>query len=106
MESLNILLEEKLKLVESLKEIDKKIEKEQSKIIAECSSCHIKHIIGNLTYIRTHWYTHPSGCTDGDYWNEGEGNFKCPSCNHVNRLTSEYEKLKKSFLKVVDTYER
>jgi hypothetical protein len=42
--------------------------------------------VKELTYIQTHWYTEPSGCTGGDYWNQGEGQFVCPKCGEKNRL--------------------
>lgn len=63
--------------------------------------------IRNLVYVQTHWYTHPHGCTGGDYWNEGEGQWKCPKCGHVNRLheSPEIEALKPYFKGVFDTYD-
>jgi hypothetical protein len=42
--------------------------------------------IRELVYIQTHWYVEPHGCTGGDYWRAGEGNFDCPHCGHRNRL--------------------
>ena len=36
--------------------------------------------------IQTHWYTPPRGCTEGDYWNEGELQFVCPETGIINRL--------------------
>lgn len=64
--------------------------------------------IGELEYIQTHWYTSPSGCSGGDYWNQGEGQFLCPHCGHRNRLYNkpEIEKLKRLFKSVVDTHDR
>jgi hypothetical protein len=64
--------------------------------------------IKNLAYIQTHWYTEPYGCTGGDYWNQGEGQFTCPVCGELNRL---YERpdvvaLKGFFKTVVDVYDR
>lgn len=51
-----------------------------------CPECKTTHMIKDLTYIQTHWYTRPSGCMEGDYWNEGEGQFDCPSCDTRLRL--------------------
>jgi hypothetical protein len=70
--------------------------------------CGTKHKVNDLTYIQTHWYTPPSGCTDGDYWNQGEGQFICPTCGELNRL---YERpavmaLKSFFKEVQNSYER
>jgi hypothetical protein len=64
--------------------------------------------VKDLTYIQTHWYTEPYGCTGGDYWNQGEGQFTCPVCGALNRL---YERpdvvaLKSFFKTVVDVYDR
>lgn len=55
--------------------------------------------INTLTYIQTHWYTAPHGCTGGDYWNQGEGQWICPECQHLNRLynSPEIENLKPHF---------
>lgn len=47
----------------------------------------------DITYIATNYYISPYGCTGGDYWNEGEGNWICPNCNHRNRLIDEDTKL-------------
>ena len=59
-----------------------------------------------LTYIQTHWYTEPYGCTGGDYWNSGEGQFICPNCGHKNRLyaSPEVTALKHVFKAVEDVY--
>jgi len=52
----------------------------------DCEGCHKSHQIKNLVLIQTRWYTPPSGCTEGDYWNEGEMQFICPETNVINRL--------------------
>ena len=44
------------------------------------------HKIKDCVAIQTHWYTEPSGCTEGDYWNQGEINIICPETNHRNRM--------------------
>jgi hypothetical protein len=55
--------------------------------------------IGELTYIQTHWYEEPHGCTGGDCWHQGEGEFDCPRCGLRNRLydRKDYEELKHLF---------
>jgi rubrerythrin len=105
---LETLEKRKETLLQNLRNIEKKIEGEQSKILIDCTSCHAQHAIGDLVYIQTHWYVHPYSCTGGDYWNEGEGNFKCPACNAINRLYNreEYQKLKHRFKEIVKTHER
>ncbi len=40
----------------------------------------------DVVYIRTHWYESPHGCTGGDTWHEGEGQFDCPKCGKRSRL--------------------
>jgi hypothetical protein len=72
------------------------------------SGCGSQFPVSQLTYIQTHWYTPPSGCTEGGYWNRGEGQFICPSCGHMNRLYErpEVESLKQFFAKVEDTYDQ
>jgi len=56
------------------------------RVSVKCHECGATHAIGALTYIQTHWYVRPSGCTDGDYYNNGEGKWDCPACGLVNRL--------------------
>lgn len=72
------------------------------------SGCGAQFPVNQLTYIQTHWYTAPYSCTGGDYWNQGEGQFMCPSCGHKNRLYERPEvvALKEFFAKVEDTYDR
>ena len=87
--------------------------------LIECCSCGSMYPINTQTYIQTHWYTRPNGCTGGDYWNQGEANWVCPHCKFVNRFEDnvnkyatmandfhrpELVKLKYRFGKVVDCY--
>lgn len=67
-------------------EILRKIEERNGRKKIECASCDKPHAIKTLTLIQTYWYTPPSGCTGGDYWNEGEVNFICPETEVRNRL--------------------
>lgn len=61
-----------------------------------------------ITYIQTFWYSPPYGCSGGDCWNIGEGQFVCPGCGQLNRLYErpEVEALKPFFNKVVEKYGR
>jgi hypothetical protein len=63
--------------------------------------------IGDLTYIQTHFYVKPYGCTSGDFYREGEGEFICPKCGARNRLynSPEVTNLKSEFALVVNEYE-
>lgn len=51
-----------------------------------CAACSNVHAFETLDVIATHWYVKPSGCSDGDYWNEGEWHFVCPETGVRNRL--------------------
>ena len=105
-----------------IKEIDSHLEKLHAKEQAlndakkallsetaiQCSNCRIQSAIKDMTYIQTHWYTSPTGCNEGDYWNQGEGRCECPSCGCVMRLYEhpELEALKSLFKEIKDTYTR
>ncbi|HAU07552.1 MAG: hypothetical protein UW46_C0007G0017 [Candidatus Yanofskybacteria bacterium GW2011_GWF1_44_227] len=48
-----------------------------------CPKCHKESRLSNWTFIQIKWYTPPSGCTEGDYWNTSETKFcylVCPKC--------------------------
>lgn len=62
------------------------IDARNSKRKVKCSSCNEFHKIGDLTAIQTYWYVAPHGCTEGDYWREGELQFICPETGTINRL--------------------
>lgn len=64
--------------------------------------------VSKLTYIQTHWYTRPYGCTGGDYWTPGEGRFVCPRCGTENRLYDRPDvvALKPYFKGICKTHER
>ncbi len=65
------LLSEKLELENKLAEVDRRLDREKGNKYAKCEYCHKRTVIRRLIYIQTHWYTSPSGCTGGDYWNQG-----------------------------------
>jgi hypothetical protein len=48
--------------------------------------CGHRHQIKECVVIQTHWYTLPSGCTDGDYWSEGELQIVCFDTDKKNRV--------------------
>lgn len=73
--------------------------------ILKCELCEHGTVIKNLIYIQTHWYVSPSGCTDGDYWRAGEGQYVCPKCGHVNRSCShQWNKKLKDFSEFMDLF--
>jgi DNA-directed RNA polymerase subunit RPC12/RpoP len=71
-----------------------------------CNHCGKRSVVGRLTYIQTHWYREPYGCTGGDYWSAGEGRFACPHCGYENRLIyrPEIESLKRHFAEIEQRY--
>lgn len=105
-----------LKDIEQLKarraELEKELHEATGRVFVKCEDnnygkgCGRKSRLRNLTYIATHWYTEPYGCTGGDYWSEGEGQFDCPHCGHRNRLYNrkEVQALKHHFKAVVDSH--
>jgi hypothetical protein len=110
-------------LEQEMKALEKKRDELLGRTLVQCinsrygKGCGKKHRICNLVYIRTHWYVQPYGCTGGDYWNEGEGNFICPACQHRNTLVDWHGRdpvigreklsgLKYQFKSIVDEHER
>ncbi len=80
-------LESRLAELDQQKEqIRKQIDIRNKKKKIDCYGCQEAHKIGDLTAIQTHWYTPPMGCTEGDFWNEGELQFICPETGNINRL--------------------
>lgn len=93
--------------------INEQIAEKVAKTVIACESncaygdgCGQKFFIKNLEYIQTHYYERPWGCTGGDTWHQGEGQFTCPCCGHRNRFLDrkEFEGLKYSFKKIVDEH--
>lgn len=114
MKTLKQLYQEQNELKSLLEIKDKEIEERLKQTLVQCTSnnygkeCGMGHKIGELEYIQTHWYEEPHGCTGGDEWWEGEGQFICPHCNHRNRLYErpEIEELKYLFKSIKDEHER
>ncbi len=80
-------LEDQLaELHQQKKQILKKIDKRNKNRKIKCEGCEGSHEIGDLTAIQSYWYTPPRGCTEGDYWNQGELRFICPETSIINRL--------------------
>lgn len=100
-------------LIDELAQINSYINAQKSKTITTCMSsnygagCGAELVIGDLTYLQTHWYEPPYGCTGGDNWHPGEGNFVCPHCGQRNRLYNrqDIQDLKYHFKNIEDIYE-
>lgn len=71
-----------------------------------CVHCGKRTMVSKMTFIQTHWYVAPYGCTGGDYWSAGEGAYDCPKCGERNRLYDrpEVEKLKSYFAEIKEEY--
>lgn len=111
MKTLTDLTEEQKRNAEEAHRIAKEIDAKLKKTLVRCEpawGCGMGYEIQELTYIQTKWYTPPSGCMGGDYWNNGEGQWKCPNCGKINRLYNKPEimKLKHLFGKTEDAYAR
>jgi hypothetical protein len=77
-----------------------------SDFVSSGKGCGSYFLINQLTYIRTHYYIEPHGCSGGDYWKIGEGKWKCPDCGHINRLYNDpdVEAVAHLFKEIIDTY--
>lgn len=77
------------------------------KLIA-CDRCGRRTRVSRLVYLQTHWYVTPHGCTGGDYWRPGEGQFDCPKCGARNRLYDRPDvvALKPYFAATEDVYDK
>lgn len=114
METMDDLLRQKALALSTLAVIDAKIRERKSQTLVRCDSdsngrgCGAAHEVRNVEYIQTHWYEGPHGCSGGDFWHRGEGQWACPSCGHKNRLYNkpDVEALKPLFKQVTDSHER
>lgn len=64
-----------------LKELDR--QRGNKRFLCGCGK---RHSIKDCVAIQTHWYTSPSGCNEGDYWNTGEIQIVCPVTDNKNRI--------------------
>lgn len=73
----------------------------------KCPACGKQPKLSMCTYIQTHWYVRPTGCTGGDYWRSGEGQFRCPRCESIIRLydSPEVEAERRYFGKQEETHD-
>ncbi|MCH7850719.1 MAG: hypothetical protein IH845_03705 [Nanoarchaeota archaeon] len=108
-----VSLEVQLKVNETERnQILERIDEGNGKRKISCEGCNQDHRIGDIEAIQTHWYVWPSGCTEGDYWNEGELQFICPETEIINRLlfSTSYDNLGRSIdnpeLQFNDMYKR
>jgi hypothetical protein len=74
------------KLEKEILKLQAELEKAKKHVLILCFWCGKRTKVKNLTFIQTHWYEEPWGCTGGDNWNPGEGKYICPKCGQENRL--------------------
>jgi len=88
--------EKKLKQVEkakaALSKAEKALEEVKKRAAIKCARCGVSHAIARQEYIQTYWYVRPYGCTEGDYWNDGEAQWECPDCKFLNRFDDRKDK--------------
>lgn len=112
--TLDDLRAEEARLKQELAGIHGQINAKLKETLVACSKdsygngCGMAAKIGELTYIQTYWYESPHGCTGGDHWHAGDGEWKCTHCSKLNRLYDkpEIQKLKHLFKDVVDEDKR
>ena len=107
-QELNSLVSDFDKQLKLLGKLNEDIKDRLSQAVVKCDNkkCGKESEIRNLTYIQTHHYVSPYGCTGGDYYRQSEGQYTCPSCGERTRLyrVPEIEELKYLFSSVVDEY--
>lgn len=84
-QEMNVLQGQLRSLREKEKDLLSKIDQKRANKTFPCL-CGKRHAFKKCDVIQTHWYTSPSGCTEGDYWNMGELQIICPVTDHKNRL--------------------
>jgi hypothetical protein len=110
--NLSEINKKRAELKTKLDELEKEAAKKTSKFAVICESnnygngCGYGFYIQDLEYVQTHWYESPHGCTGGDNWHKGEGQFICPKCGHRNRLINrqDVEDLKYKFRSIKNEY--
>ena len=97
---------ERVALLAKVKSTDEAIAAKLSHTLVRCGQCRIGHEVRELIYLQTHWYESPHGCSGGDTWHAGEGQWACPDCGHTNRLydNPDVTALKPLFKLVNDKY--
>lgn len=114
MRTLKEIEKEKEETLLRLSQLNDQIDDIKRKTLVRCESnnfgigCNQAFYIQDIEYIQTHLYEPPYSCNRGDNWYQGEGQFICPNCSHLNRLYSKPEitELKRLFKNVVDRYDR
>lgn len=88
-----------IKIEKQISSLDKQIKtledernKKRRSVFWPCPNCGKKTRINKLGILTEQFYVSPSGCTDGDYWLEGDKPIHyiiCPKCDKEVRLYQE-----------------
>lgn len=60
-----------------------------------CVHCKKQSVLSRWIFLQDFWYTQPSGCTEGDYWNKTESeccHIFCPQCEKLNYIYNHPQK--------------
>ena len=70
--------------------------------------CSAGAMIKDVVYQQSFWYVPPRGCSEGDYWQAGEGRWVCNHCKKVNRLYDKPEimKLSMHFKRIEEVHDK
>jgi len=83
-------IKQKLEILAQIEDLENQVQQQLKDLrkqkTLQCKHCNTHEQIQNISVIQTLWYTPPSGCIEGGYWNDGELNYICTTCNVRNRL--------------------
>ena len=60
-----------------------------------CVHCRAGSTLARWSFVQDYWYTSPSGCTEGDYWNTTKTEccyVACPLCGVLNYIYNHPQK--------------
>lgn len=101
--SLSALRKEFKDKKKELDAISSQISTRLKQTLVACFNCQKGYQIQQLQYIQTLWLDKGQGY-ESDEWRHGEGQWKCPSCQNINRLDQQPDivELKHHFKSCVD----
>lgn len=95
-------------LEEKLEKMKQQSREEESRILARkislvkrfvivCEECKKRSTLAQWWFVQDYWYTRPSGCTEGDYWNSSkleDCHIICPNpqCRNMARIYDHTQK--------------
>lgn len=113
--------EQVAELRSQIESIQERIDSIQRLRMLKCLHCSQPSMISTLTYIQTYWYEEPHGCSGGACWRYGDGAYRCPHCERINKIMDSdkakrlsydshechvgLDDLKRYFAEAVESYE-